>query len=145
MGSMRLNVFRYGTELIISPKINSKLGRVWWKRRLGWIWHTRGCSPSQSHLMQKWLDFELFGWKGRIHDDLWHLFVICFSTGELNTSGTSSKLQPIRCRCNSKNCRNFLFWLCIYLCVFSSVGVKLKNVFSVFKYKIMRPLSNLGS
>ncbi|XP_071806754.1 histone-lysine N-methyltransferase SUV39H2-like isoform X2 [Asterias amurensis] len=30
-------------------------------------------------------------------------------TGELNASGTSSKLQPIRCRCNSKNCRNFLF------------------------------------
>ncbi|XP_022099527.1 histone-lysine N-methyltransferase SUV39H2-like [Acanthaster planci] len=30
-------------------------------------------------------------------------------TGELNTSGSASKLQPIRCRCGAKNCRDFLF------------------------------------
>ena len=31
---MRPNVFGYGTGLVLSPKINSKLGRIWWNRRL---------------------------------------------------------------------------------------------------------------
>ena len=31
---MRRNVYRYRTSQVISHKINPKLGRVWWNRRL---------------------------------------------------------------------------------------------------------------